>query len=127
MTRPLKPGALHSARVPRSSAYASAVSDRGWPDGSPARITFRFTGVCLRWVQAEAGSALGSPDGLFGGTVWAMSGSAGEGLEDNLNPVGRTYYGLSTVICTPASLDQEVALGLGAQAGERRRTGRPRR
>lgn len=38
----------------------------------------------------------------------------------NLNPVGRTFYGLSTVICTPGSLDQEVGLGLGAQAGERR-------
>ena len=41
-------------------------------------------------------------------------------LEDNLNPVGRVFYGLSTVICTPGSLDQEVGLGLGAQAGERR-------
>lgn len=45
---------------------------------------------------------------------------AGDGVEDNLNPPGRTFYGLSTVICTPGSLDQEVGLGLGAQAGERR-------
>ena len=30
------------------------------------------------------------------------------------------YYGLSTVICTPSSLSQEVGLGLGAQAGPRR-------
>ena len=44
--------------------------------------------------------------------------AAGERLEDNLNPIGRTYYGLSTVVCTPASLAQEVGLGLGAQAGE---------
>ena len=35
---------------------------------------------------------------------------------------GRTYYGLSTVICTPGSLAQEVGLGLGAQAGERQLT-----
>jgi hypothetical protein len=35
-----------------------------------------------------------------------------------LNPVGRVYYGASTMICTPASLSQEVGLGLGAQAGE---------
>jgi hypothetical protein len=40
-------------------------------------------------------------------------------LEHNLNPVGRTYYGLSTVICTPGSLAREVGLALGAQAGER--------
>jgi len=41
-------------------------------------------------------------------------------LEDNLNPVGRMYFAASTMICTPASLDQEVGLGLGAQAGEAR-------
>jgi hypothetical protein len=38
----------------------------------------------------------------------------------NLNPVGRVFYGASTMICTPASLDQEVGLALGAQAGEKR-------
>jgi hypothetical protein len=41
-------------------------------------------------------------------------------VEDNLNPVGRVYYGASTMVCTPASLSQEVGLGLGAQAGEAR-------
>ena len=30
------------------------------------------------------------------------------------------YYAASTLICTPDSLDQEVGLGLGAQAGEQR-------
>jgi hypothetical protein len=39
-------------------------------------------------------------------------------LEDNLNPVGLIYYAASTMICTPASLSQDVGLGLGAQAGE---------
>jgi hypothetical protein len=34
--------------------------------------------------------------------------------------VGRVYYGASTLVCTPASLSQEVGLGLGAQAGETR-------
>ena len=45
---------------------------------------------------------------------------AHDNLKDNLNPVGRVFYSASTFICTPASLSQEVALGLGAQAGERR-------
>lgn len=45
---------------------------------------------------------------------------AGDKVEDNLNPVGRVYYGASTLICTPASLAQEVGLALGAQAGEAR-------
>ena len=41
-------------------------------------------------------------------------------MEDNLNPVGRAYYGFSTFLCTPASLSQEVGLALGAQAGPAR-------
>ncbi len=53
------------------------------------------------------------------GTLLLVEPIAGDALEDNLNPVGRTYYGLSTVICTPGSLAQDVGLGLGAQAGER--------
>jgi SAM-dependent methyltransferase len=54
------------------------------------------------------------------GTLLLVEPAAGAALEDNLNPVGRLYYGLSTVICTPSSLAQEVGLGLGAQAGPRR-------
>lgn len=45
---------------------------------------------------------------------------ANDRVEENLNPVGRIYYSASTMICTPCSLAQEVGLGLGAQAGERR-------
>jgi hypothetical protein len=43
---------------------------------------------------------------------------AKDSVEENLNPVGRVFYGASTVVCTPASLAQEVGLALGAQAGE---------
>jgi SAM-dependent methyltransferase len=41
-------------------------------------------------------------------------------LKDNLNPLGRAYYGFSTLLCTPCSRSQEVGLCLGAQAGEER-------
>ena len=54
------------------------------------------------------------------GTWLLVEPFANDRLEDNLNPVGRAFYGCSTVICTPASLSQEVGLGLGAQAGEAR-------
>jgi hypothetical protein len=47
---------------------------------------------------------------------------ANDHVEENLNPVGRVFYGASTMICTPASLSQEVGLALGAQAGEARLT-----
>ncbi|MFN2626076.1 MAG: class I SAM-dependent methyltransferase [Mycobacteriales bacterium] len=54
------------------------------------------------------------------GTWLLVEPFANDRLEDNLNPVGRVFYGASTVICTPASKAQEVGLALGAQAGEAR-------
>ena len=54
------------------------------------------------------------------GTVMLVEPFAGDQVEDNLNPLGRAFYGLSTVICTMASKAQEVGLALGAQAGEGR-------
>jgi SAM-dependent methyltransferase len=54
------------------------------------------------------------------GTWMIVEPAAGDRVEDNLNPVGRAYYGFSTLLCTPASLSQDVGLALGAQAGEAR-------
>ena len=51
------------------------------------------------------------------GTWMVVEPAAGDHVEDNFTPVGRTYYGFSTLLCTPASLSQDVGLGLGAQAG----------
>ncbi len=54
------------------------------------------------------------------GTWMIVEPFANDETHDNMNPVGRLFYGASTMICTPASLSQEVGLALGAQAGERR-------
>jgi len=54
------------------------------------------------------------------GTVMLVEPFAGDRTQDNLTPVGRAFYGFSTVICTMASKAQEVGLALGAQAGESR-------
>jgi 2-polyprenyl-3-methyl-5-hydroxy-6-metoxy-1,4-benzoquinol methylase len=54
------------------------------------------------------------------GTWMIVEPHAGDRVEENLNPVGRAYYGFSTLLCTPASLSQDVGLALGAQAGEAR-------
>ena len=54
------------------------------------------------------------------GTWMIVEPFANDRVEENLNPIGRVYYGASTLICTPASLSQEVGLALGAQAGEAR-------
>ena len=52
------------------------------------------------------------------GTWMIVEPFAHDHLSGNLNPVGRVFYAASTMVCTPASLSQEVGLGLGAQAGE---------
>jgi SAM-dependent methyltransferase len=44
---------------------------------------------------------------------------AGDSVADNLNPVGRVFYGASSLICVPVSRAQRGP-ALGAQAGERR-------
>jgi SAM-dependent methyltransferase len=54
------------------------------------------------------------------GTWLIVEPFAHDRLEENLNPVGRVFYSASTMVCTPASRDQEVGLALGAQAGEER-------
>jgi SAM-dependent methyltransferase len=54
------------------------------------------------------------------GTWMLVEPFAHDRVEDNLNPLGRVFYSVSTLVCTPVSLSQEVGLGLGAQAGEAR-------
>ncbi|MGC1579120.1 MAG: class I SAM-dependent methyltransferase [Beijerinckiaceae bacterium] len=74
---------------------------------------------------------MGDPRGCAGhmrqilksdGTWMIVEPIAGDHPEDNMNPVGRLYYNASTMVCVPTSLDQEVAEGLGAQAGEAKLT-----
>jgi len=54
------------------------------------------------------------------GTWMVVEPAAGDNVEDNLNPIGRAYYGFSTLLCTPASLSQPVGAALGTQAGPAR-------
>lgn len=41
-------------------------------------------------------------------------------MEDNFNPLGRWFYSVSTMLCTPGALSQDGGYALGAQAGETR-------
>lgn len=52
------------------------------------------------------------------GTWMVVEPMAGDNIGDNMHPLGRAYYGASSLLCTPGSLSQEVGLALGAQAGE---------
>lgn len=54
------------------------------------------------------------------GTWLIVEPFADDAVEGNLNPVGRLFYAASTMVCVPASLSQEGAMALGAQAGEAR-------
>jgi cyclopropane fatty-acyl-phospholipid synthase-like methyltransferase len=57
-----------------------------------------------------------------GGTVLLVEPFALDGRPTNMadNPMASMLYSVSSAICTPNSLSQEVGLGLGAQAGEAR-------
>jgi len=53
-----------------------------------------------------------------GGTVLLVEPFAGDTVQENLNPIGRMYYGFSTMCCTPGSLSQPGRAALGTQAGQ---------
>jgi ubiquinone/menaquinone biosynthesis C-methylase UbiE len=53
------------------------------------------------------------------GHVMVVEPFASDRLEENLTPVGRVYYGASTLVCVPVSLAKNGP-ALGAQAGEQR-------
>ncbi len=76
---------------------------------------------CLHDMGDPAGASTHVRSTLKSDGTWMIvEPFAGDKLEENLNPVGRAFYGASTLLCTPASLSQEVGLALGAQAGEKR-------
>ena len=76
---------------------------------------------CLHDMGDPVGAARHVRESLAADGTWMIvEPAAGDRVEDNLNPVGRAYYGFSTLLCTPSSLSQDVGLALGAQAGEAR-------
>src|SRR6201997_4585049 len=76
---------------------------------------------CLHDMGDPVGAGKHVKETMAKDGVWMIvEPFAHDNLKDNLNPVGRVFYAASTFICTPASMSQEVALALGAQAGERR-------
>ena len=52
------------------------------------------------------------------GTWMIVEPAAGDTVADNLNPVGRVFYGFSTFLCVPSAVSQPGGYALGAQAGE---------
>jgi len=102
------------------------------------RVTFEVAGakdfgggpfdlVCVFDALHDMGDPVGAARHVGsqladGGTWLVVEPMAADTVEENLNPVGRVFYAGSTMLCTPASLSQEVGLALGAQAGQQRLT-----
>ncbi len=75
---------------------------------------------CLHDMADPAGAARQARQALKAdGSCMIVEPFAGDRLEDNLNPVGRVYYGASSLVCVPVSLAKRGP-ALGAQAGESR-------
>src|SRR5258705_49771 len=112
-------------RLPPEQALALAV------DESPAFIPGAFQLLAAMIKDEPAISDMGDTGGAAqhvrtqladDGTWLVVEPMAFDSVEENLNPVGRVFYAGSTMLCTPASLSQEVGLALGAQAGPKRLT-----
>jgi SAM-dependent methyltransferase len=75
---------------------------------------------CLHDMADPVGAARHARSALKpDGTCMVVEPFAGDKVSDNLNPVGRLYYGASSLVCVPVSLAKKGP-ALGAQAGEKR-------
>jgi SAM-dependent methyltransferase len=111
----------------RERAAAAGVADRVEFEVAPAQ---EFTGGGYDLVTTfdalhDMGDPIGAARHVYknladDGTWMIVEPAAGDSIQDNLNPVGRAFYGFSTLLCTPSSLAQEVGLALGTQAGPAR-------
>ncbi len=118
------------------AASVNAAQQRAEDAGVGARVRFEQAAAktypgrdydlvtffdCLHDMGDPAGAAEHVRASLKDDGHWMIvEPFAHDRLDDNLNPVGRVFYSASTLLCTPCSRSQEVALCLGAQAGEAR-------
>jgi SAM-dependent methyltransferase len=118
---------LPSIERARAAAQEEGVADRVRFEQASAK-DFPARGYdlvamfdCLHDMGDPVGAGRHVRETLGADGVWMIvEPFAHDSLAQNCNPIGRIYYGASTLICTPASMAQEVGMGLGAQAGETR-------
>lgn len=115
-------GSIETARQRANDAGVTnatfEAADAAGYDGGPYDVIAFFD--CIHDMADPAGAARHARRSLEpDGHIMAVEPFANDRLEDNLNPVGRVYYGASTLVCVPVSLAKKGP-ALGAQAGEQR-------
>ena len=122
-----------------TDAHAGSIDTarlRGRDSEAKSRLRFETTGAdeltggpydlvtmfdCLHDMGDPIGAARRIREVIADDGTWMIvEPAAGDRVEDNFNPIGWTYYGFSTLLCTPSSLAQPVGLALGTQAGPAR-------
>lgn len=118
----LHPGSIERAhQLAREAGLTNVTFAIASAKEFPGRYDFVTIFDALHDMGDPVGAAAHVRESLnTDGTWMIVEPMAGNSLEENLNPVGRVYYGFSTMVCTPTSRSQEVGLALGAQAGESR-------
>lgn len=115
-----------SIEAAREKAKAAGVTNVEFQvakaqDFSGADFDFACMFDALHDMGDPVGAARHIRDTLApGGTFMLVEPMAGDSMSENMNPLGQIFYAASCTICTPNSLSQDVGLGLGAQAGEKR-------
>jgi len=110
----------------RSRCAEAGLSDRVHFEVAAAKSypgTFDLVAFfdCLHDMGDPLGAATHVRQSLKPDGTWLLvEPFAHDNLQQNLNPLGRLFYSVSTLVCTQASLAQEVGTALGAQAGEAR-------
>jgi SAM-dependent methyltransferase len=115
----------HSIELARKRAADAGVTDRTTFEVATAQ-TFSGTGFdlvttfdCLHDMGDPLAAAKHIRSSLRPDGTWMIvEPFAGDDYTENLNPVGRVYYGFSTFLCVPNALSQPGGYALGAQAGE---------
>ncbi|KUH68278.1 SAM-dependent methyltransferase [Mycolicibacterium novocastrense] len=103
--------------TPGTVSFQTATADAF--GGGPYDLVTMFD--CLHDMGDPIGAARHIREVIADDGTWmVVEPAAGDRVEDNLNPIGRAYYGFSTLLCTPSSMAQPVGMALGTQAGPAR-------
>ena len=114
-----------SIDLARTQATEAGLGDRvGFAVAAAAEFPGTGLGLvatfdCLHDMGDPVAAARHVRAALAGDGVWMIvEPFAGDAVADNLNPVGRLYYSLSTFLCVPHAIAEASPDPLGNQAGE---------